>query len=141
MQAVPTSVVEGPDGHYYVGQLTGFPFPVGGANIFRVNPRTGSLRACSRAGFTNIMDLAFGRDGTLYVLEIDHDSLLGPGNEGAIFAVDRRGTRRIELPAGTLPEPGGHRRRQGRPLRHDRTPPRPAAGRSCASDASPLGDG
>ena len=53
------------------------------------------------------MDLAFDRDGTLYVLEIDHDSLLGPGTEGAIFAVDRRGTRRIELPAGTLPEPGG----------------------------------
>jgi hypothetical protein len=38
MQAVPTSVVKGPDGAYYVGQLTGFPFPVGGANVFRVVP-------------------------------------------------------------------------------------------------------
>jgi hypothetical protein len=36
MQAVPTSVAVAPDGAYYVGQLTGFPFPVGGARVFRV---------------------------------------------------------------------------------------------------------
>ena len=36
MDTVPTSVVLGPDGAYYVGQLTGFPFPVGGANVYRV---------------------------------------------------------------------------------------------------------
>ena len=77
MQAVPTSVEEGPDRQYYVGQLTGFPFPVGGANVYRVNPRTGDQTVVAR-GFTNIMDLAFGRDGTLYVLEIDHDGLLTP---------------------------------------------------------------
>jgi hypothetical protein len=34
-QAVPTSVVRGPDGALYVGQLTGFPFPPGGANVYR----------------------------------------------------------------------------------------------------------
>jgi hypothetical protein len=38
MQAVPTSVVKGPDGAFYVGQLTGFPFPVGAANVWRVVP-------------------------------------------------------------------------------------------------------
>ena len=110
MQAVPTSIVEGPDHFYYVSQLTGFPFPAGSANIFRVNPRTGTYTALFEDGkaFTNIMDLAFGRDGTLYVLEIDHDSLIGPSTEGALFAIDRRGNRRrIELPAGTLPYPGG----------------------------------
>ena len=37
-QAVPTSVVKGPDGAFYVGQLTGFPFPVGAANVWRVVP-------------------------------------------------------------------------------------------------------
>jgi hypothetical protein len=36
MQAVPTTVTRGPDGALYVGQLTGFPFPVGGARIYRV---------------------------------------------------------------------------------------------------------
>ena len=89
MQAVRPRSTKGPDGHYYVSQLTGFPFPAGGANIYRVNPRTGQSAPCSRRGFTNIMDLAFGRDGTLYVLEIDHDSLLTPANEGALFAIPR----------------------------------------------------
>jgi hypothetical protein len=107
MQAVPTSIEDGPDGQYYVGQLTGFPFPVGGANVYRVNPRTGEQTVVAK-GFTNIMDLAFGRDGTLYVLEIDHNGLLAPGKEGALFAISRRGEKQqIKLPAGTLPEPGG----------------------------------
>ena len=63
-----------------------------------------------KGGFTNIMDLAFGKDGTLYVLEIDHNSLFPSdnGNEGALFAIATNGAqRRIELPAGTLPMPGG----------------------------------
>jgi hypothetical protein len=108
MNAVPTGVVVGPDGAYYVSQLTGFPFPVGGAKVFRVDPRTGAYTTYA-SGFTNIMDLAFGRDGTLYVLEIDHDSLLAPGREGALFAVPPGGGTGtpIALPAGTLIEPGG----------------------------------
>jgi hypothetical protein len=35
MQAVPTTVTRGPDGALYVGQLTGFPFPVDAANVYR----------------------------------------------------------------------------------------------------------
>jgi hypothetical protein len=107
MQAVPTGVVVGPDGAYYVSQLTGFPFPVGGAKVFRVDPRTGAYTDYA-SGFTNIMDLDFGRDGTLYVLEIDSDSLLGPSTDGGLWTVSKRGTRRkVALPAGTLTEPGG----------------------------------
>ena len=107
MQAVPTSVVRGPDSAYYVSQLTGFPFPVGGANVYRVDPSTGAI-SVYKAGFTNIMDLAFGRDGTLYVLEIAHESLLA-GTDGAIFAIPPGGgaAQQIELPAGTLTLPGG----------------------------------
>ena len=106
MQAVPTSVVEGPDHQYYVSQLTGFPFPPGGANVYRVDPRSGDATVFA-GGFTNIMDLAFGRDGTLYVLEISHSGLLN-GADGAIFAVSRDGTKRqIELAPGTLTAPGG----------------------------------
>lgn len=107
MQAVPTSVVEGPDHQYYVSQLTGFPFPPGGANVYRVNPRTGAVTVFA-SGFTNIMDLDFGRDRKLYVLEIDHDGLLGGSTDGALFAISRDGTRReITLPPGTLTMPGG----------------------------------
>jgi len=108
MQAVPTSVVKGRDGQYYVSQLTGFPFPVGGANIYRVNPTTGAVSTFA-SGFTNLMDLAFGRNGTLYALEIDHDSLRGPLNDGAVFAVspDGKQRRQINFRAGALPFPGG----------------------------------
>jgi hypothetical protein len=106
-QAVPTSVVIGPDRQYYVSQLVGFPFPVGAANVYKVDPRTGAQTVFA-SGFTNLMDLAFGRDGTLYALEIDHDGLLGGANEGAIYAIDRRGNKtQLTLPAGTLPMPGG----------------------------------
>jgi len=106
-QAVPTSVVIGPDRQYYVSQLVGFPFPVGAANVYKVDPRTGAQTVFA-SGFTNLMDLAFGRDGTLYALEIDHDGLLGGSNEGAIYAIDRSGNKtQLTLPAGTLPMPGG----------------------------------
>jgi hypothetical protein len=108
MQAVPTGVVRGPDGAIYVSQLTGFPFPIGGARIFRIDPRTGVVKTYAR-GFTMAMDLAFGPDGTLYVLEIDHDTILGGSTDGAIFAVPPGGgtPQQIALPAGTLTEPGG----------------------------------
>jgi hypothetical protein len=107
MQAVPTGVIKGGHGDYFMSQLTGFPFPVGGANVWRVDRRTGDAEVFA-SGFTNIMDLAFDRRGTLWVLEIDHDSLLGGTNDGAIFAVDRNGNKtQLELPAGTLTHPGG----------------------------------
>jgi hypothetical protein len=107
MQAVPTSVVKGPRDSYFVSQLTGFPFPVGGANVYKVNRKTGQQRVFA-SGFTNIMDLAFDRRGNLWVLEIDHDSLLTPTADGAIYRVDRKGNKKqLSLPAGTLTHPGG----------------------------------
>jgi sugar lactone lactonase YvrE len=75
MDAVPTSVALGPDGDYYVGQLTGFPFPIGGANIYRV-PAEGGTPEIVATGFTHIVDLAFGPDGSLYVLEIATNGLV-----------------------------------------------------------------
>ena len=43
MDPVPTSVAIGPDGAYYVGTLTGFPFPKGGASVLKVVPGSISL--------------------------------------------------------------------------------------------------
>ncbi len=92
VQSVPTSVVVGPDGAYYVGELTGGPFPVGGANVWRVVP--GEEPTAYATGFTNIIDLGFGPDGTLYVAEIAHEGLMafyaGQGEsapEGAVLSV------------------------------------------------------
>ena len=46
-QAVPTSVAVGPDGAFYVGQLTGVPFPPGAANVYRI-PANGAWRMSLR---------------------------------------------------------------------------------------------
>ncbi len=109
MDAVPTTVVVGPGGDYFVGQLTGFPFPVGGANVYRV-PADGGSPTVYASGFTNIIDIAFGRDGSLYVLQIAKNGLLAAfgANDwtGALIKVRRNGTR-TELAAGVLTAPGG----------------------------------
>jgi hypothetical protein len=75
VQAVPTSVTVGPDGAYYVGQLTGGPFPVGGASVWRVVPGEDPTEYAT--GFSSIMGLGFGPDGTLYVAELVHEGLMG----------------------------------------------------------------
>jgi hypothetical protein len=108
MQAVPTSVVKGPDGAYYVGQLTGFPFPVGGAKVWRVVP--GQKPKVFKGGFTNIIDIAFDKRGRLYVLEIATNGLLSAGeNElpvGRLVRVNKDGSR-TTLASEGLNAPGG----------------------------------
>jgi len=105
MDAVPTSVVQGPDGALYVGQLTGFPFPIGGANVYRVVP--GKAPRVVASGFTNIIDIAFDRRGNLYVLEIAKNGLLSGDTAGALYRVSRRsGEKKLVVSEG-LVAPGG----------------------------------
>jgi hypothetical protein len=81
-QAVPTSVAVGPDGAYYVGELKGFPAPTDQSNIWRIEPGATGVECgvdpqCTKVfdgGFTSIVDLDFGPDGTLYVSELDEAS-------------------------------------------------------------------
>ena len=80
-QAVATSIAIGPDGAYYMGELKGFPAPVGESRIWRVKPsarhaRCGTSPDCTVVadGFTSIVDLTFGWDGTLHVVELDEAS-------------------------------------------------------------------
>jgi sugar lactone lactonase YvrE len=103
MQAVPTSVAVGPDGAYYVGQLTGFPFPVGAANVYRVVP--GHAPTVYASGFTNIVDIAFGRDGSLYVLEIAKNSLLSGDPAGALLRVPKHGGQATVVASDGLVNP------------------------------------
>jgi sugar lactone lactonase YvrE len=114
MQAVPTSVVKGPDGAYYVGQLTGFPFPPGGANVFRVVP--GHAPKVYAGGFTNIIDIAFDKRGRLYVLEIATGGLLNtPEGElpaGRLVRVNSDGSH-TTLASEGLAAPGGFVLRHG----------------------------
>ncbi len=107
-QAVPTTVVKGPDGAFYVGQLTGFPFPVGGASVFRVVP--GHDPEVFAGGFTNIIDIAFDKRGRLYVLEIATGGLLNtPPDQlpaGRLVRVNRDGSQ-TTLASEGLNAPGG----------------------------------
>jgi hypothetical protein len=108
VQAVPTSVVKGPDGAYYVGQLTGFPFPVGKASVFRVVP--GKAPKVFAGGFTNIIDIAFDKRGRLYVLEIATGGLANtPPDQlpvGRLVRVEKDGSR-TTLASEGLAAPGG----------------------------------
>jgi hypothetical protein len=120
-EAVPTAVAIGPDGAWYVSELKGFPFAKEASRIWRIepgsegatcdpaNPSSGPCQTVG-TGFTSVIDLAFGRDGTMYVLEIVKEGLLGVevfGDPpiGALWAV-KNGVK-TELAAGTLMAPGG----------------------------------
>jgi sugar lactone lactonase YvrE len=104
-QSVPTSIAPGPDRAYYVGELTGFPFPEGGAKVWRVVP--GRAPTVHADGFTHIIDLAFDDDGTLWVLQFSQASLLGGVPIGKLVEVAPDGTRTDHLAAGELFAPTG----------------------------------
>ena len=92
VQSVPTGVSIGPDDAIYVGELTGGPFPIGGARVHRLIP--GQVPTVFASGFTNIVDLAWGPDGNLYVLEIAAHSLRAGDRIGALIRVSRDGATR-----------------------------------------------
>jgi hypothetical protein len=87
--AVPTAVALGPDGAYYVGELTGAPFAVGAARVYRVVP--GKAPEVFLEGFTAIIDLTFGPDCNLYVLQ--HATGAGLSGPGALLRIAPDGTR------------------------------------------------
>jgi hypothetical protein len=109
IQSVPTAVTEGPDGGLYVSELTGFPFPVGAARIYRVPPG-GGLPVTVATGYTNIIDLVWDQERNVgYILEHDTDSLfgpVGPGLDGRLIRINANGSTTTIAQAG-LVRPGG----------------------------------
>ena len=87
--SVPTSVAVGPDGAYYVGELTGVPFVVNTARIYRVVP--GLPVETYGPTFSFIIDLEWGPDGHLYVLQ--HASLAGLTGPGILYRLESDGTK------------------------------------------------
>ncbi|GAB4432327.1 MAG: hypothetical protein OHK0015_19660 [Chloroflexi bacterium OHK40] len=108
MQSVPNSAAVGPDGAIYIGELTGFPFPTGGARVYRIGANGEAELYAS--GFTNIIAIDFDRQGNLYVLEIARDGLLaaqaGPPT-GRLVRVARDTGARTVLAAEGLVAPAG----------------------------------
>ena len=106
MQAVPTSVTQGPNSTIYAAQLTGFPFPVGGAKVYQVWPN--GFMQVKAEGFSAIVGMTTGPDGSLYVVEMAHDLLAcenGGVCDGRLYKIDLAGV--TTLLADGLPYPGG----------------------------------
>jgi hypothetical protein len=100
--AVPTSIVVGPDGAYYIGELTGFPLIRGEAHVLRVG-RNDDVVSCL-GGFTQIMDLAFDPDGRLYVLEFQGSLIQVTPGRGVRPAVPGDGSLCTRYAEGTRTE-------------------------------------
>jgi hypothetical protein len=105
MQSVPTGMAIGPDGALYVTQLTGVPYPVGGARVVRIVP--GQPPQLDGFGLTNAMDLAFGPDGTLYVVEFAVHGRTSGDPTGAVVAIPPGGGPAVVIATEGIVHPGG----------------------------------
>lgn len=82
---VPTSVTVGPDGAYYVSELTGGPFATGESRVYRVVP--GRAPTVYAEGLTHVTDLAW-HDGDLYAVQISDTALFSGPPGGSLVKVD-----------------------------------------------------
>ncbi|MHC0063623.1 ScyD/ScyE family protein [Nostoc sp. UIC 10890] len=103
IQAVPTNIAKGPDGAYYISQLTGFPFPEGEAKIYRVGADGQSTVYTD--GFTQLTDLDFDAEGNLYALQYANESLWKGNLDGAVIKIASDGTRTTILSGNGLESP------------------------------------
>ena len=102
VQPVPTSVAIGSDGAYYVGELTGATPALGDApglsRVWRIDPGARNVNCPSAdcqvvvSGLTSVIDVEFGPDGALYVVEWDAAgwlaALTGVGAGGTVKRCD-----------------------------------------------------
>ncbi|MEH2460292.1 ScyD/ScyE family protein [Nostoc sp.] len=103
IQPVPTNVAKGPDGAYYISQLTGFPFPEGKANIYRIG--SDGQPTVYTDGFTQLTDLAFDPEGNLYALQYANQSLWKGNLDGSVIKIATDGTRTTILSGNGLESP------------------------------------
>ncbi|HEX2777869.1 MAG TPA: ScyD/ScyE family protein [Gemmatimonadaceae bacterium] len=93
-ETVPTSIVKGADGTYYIGQLAGVPITAGAAKVYRWVP--GSDPEVWLTGFTYIIAMAFDDAQNLYVLQYTNGiNPVPPGGllPGSVVRVAPDGTR------------------------------------------------
>lgn len=90
VEPVPSSIAVGPDGAYYVGELTGATAenfageatPNGLASVWRVEAGSRDVACpsdkCVKAitGLNSVIDVEFGPDGHLYVVEYEQNGFL-----------------------------------------------------------------
>lgn len=98
---VPTSIVRGPDGAYYLGHLNGLPIAMGSSSVWRMVP--GEAPQPYLTGFTWILALAFDANGNLYVLQ--HSDGASTASPGSLVRVAPDGTRNLVVTG--IQRPGG----------------------------------
>jgi len=105
INTVPTSVAQGPDGAFYVGELTGAPFYPNEARVWRVVP--GQPPTVFAQGFTTIVDLVFDDQGRLLVLGTAPDPFDTEG-DGTLTRIESNGQRTVLFgPGDGVKDPGG----------------------------------
>jgi hypothetical protein len=110
-EGVPTGLAVGGDGSVYYTQLPGFPFSPGSASIFRSDGNAGSAITLTD-GFTNVMDMALGDDGWLYLVQYA-ESFFNPAGTGSLWRYNPSTNARelldatLNLPTGLVVAPSG----------------------------------
>jgi hypothetical protein len=104
--AVPTCIDRGPDGAFYISQLTGGGNPPGSANVYRFDPRTRNLSVWAR-GLTAVTGCGFDSHGHFIAVELSTQGLdaAAPGT-GDVVRVPAHSTKPAVIVAG-LDFPGG----------------------------------
>jgi streptogramin lyase len=104
-ESVPTAVVRGPDGAYYMTELTGYPNFPGTARVLRFRP--GMEPQVYEQGFTSLVDLMFDERGRLVVLELAKNGIYNPTEDtrtGRLVRVERDGSHTV---LAEMVNPGG----------------------------------
>jgi hypothetical protein len=109
IESVPTAVTKGPDGAYYIAELSGFPYYKGAARVWRM--KWGQAPTVVAENLTAIADITFDDHGRLVVLEMAKEGLfaLTPGQDivtGRLLRIERNGTQ-TDLATTGLENPGG----------------------------------
>ncbi|WP_235017776.1 ScyD/ScyE family protein [Thermomonospora echinospora] len=96
-ESVPTGIVRGPDGAYYVGELGGRK--PGAARIWRIVP--GHRPQVFVSGMTSLTDLALDGRGGLVALSMGEAAGSGgAAKPGALYRIDLKTRARSEIPTG-----------------------------------------
>jgi hypothetical protein len=105
--AVPTCIDRGPDGAFYIGQLTGGGNPPGSASVWRFAPGEENPLSQWATGLTAVTGCGFGSDGQFYAAEFSTLGLdnAAPGT-GEVVRVPPHSTSPTTVADG-LSFPGG----------------------------------
>jgi hypothetical protein len=99
VNSAPSTVVQGPDRAFYVGELTSYPYYAGAAQVWRVVP--GQPPTVFASGFSKVIDIAFDPQGRLLVLDNG-----GKNSPAELIRVNRDGTQTV-LVSQELNAPSG----------------------------------